>query len=746
MLRLALLLLFVSPVAAEESLLKNANLEDGGKGNAPAHWIFPEVCAKDGYEITLSDDQPSEGKLHAVLKRKPGTDPKGIGNLMQVLDAKPFRGKRVRFRAAVRAEVSGEGNQAQLWLRVDRPNMQQGFFDNMMDRPITSNRWKHYDIVGDVDDDATHIYVGLILIGSGAVMLDDCCFEVVDKSVKLTGHAARPKPSPGLVEVRQAMDVTVQGNTNSATFLFPLPLAYRDQVPLTFRLQVDPPEAGKHVELLEGPGPNRVLRLQLGDLMNHPKLKVAYQSLVLVRPTSFDTLPKAAKYPSEWPPEVRPWLDATWCCDFQHERIKDICTQIRGKHDDVLSVIREVLTRSQEIFGKAQGRVNNLTAIEALDKQGSCTSCANLVAALLRGSGIPARILAGYPLWSGPLQTHYIVEAWVPGYGWYPVESTMGHAGWPNHQQINVSIVPIEHEHEAKAKQRGQAAGAVPYMTLTERPDDDKGLVYSVGTLGKYCDHEARMHRALNGTSAEWNTAFDAATPRWSKWLKSKPSIVGGRVNFGPEAIQSESLSKILAECDPVNTSIKPEFNIKDLGKLPKGWKAEKTGSGEGSVWKIVADDSVPSKTGCALAQTAEGPTQLFNICVFDASYKDLEIRVKLKPVAGKIDQGGGVVWRYKDADNYYICRYNPLEENFRVYRVLKGKRVQLGTKESITSQPGKWHEITILQVGNRIQCSLNDVKLLEVLDDTFNDAGKIGFWTKADAVTHFDQLIVTAK
>lgn len=187
------------------------------------------------------------------------------------------------------------------------------------------------------------------------------------------------------------------------------------------------------------------------------------------------------------------------------------------------------------------------------------------------------------------------------------------------------------------------------------------------------------------------------------------------------------------------------ELTFSDPAKGPRGWGATKTGTGEGSVWRVVADDTAPGKTGYALAQTAAGPTQLYNLCVVeDSSFKDGEVSVAVKAVKGKIDQGGGVVWRYKDADNYYVCRYNPLEANFRVYYVKNGKRAQLATKEEVEVPEGKWFTVAIKQTGKAIECSLNGKKLLEVADETFPDAGKFGVWCKADAVSHFDQFRFT--
>ncbi len=188
-------------------------------------------------------------------------------------------------------------------------------------------------------------------------------------------------------------------------------------------------------------------------------------------------------------------------------------------------------------------------------------------------------------------------------------------------------------------------------------------------------------------------------------------------------------------------------FDKKDEGKVPTGWKAEKTGKGDGSVWKVTADATAPSKAGYVIQQTAEGPDALFNLCVVqDANYTDLELHVAFKALKGKDDQGGGVVWRYQDANNYYICRYNPLESNFRVYHVLDGVRKQLLGKSELPLKAGEWHKIDVSQIGKKIVCKLDGEKYLEVEDDAITKGGKVGLWTKADAQTAFDQLVVTKR
>jgi len=173
------------------------------------------------------------------------------------------------------------------------------------------------------------------------------------------------------------------------------------------------------------------------------------------------------------------------------------------------------------------------------------------------------------------------------------------------------------------------------------------------------------------------------------------------------------------------------------VGDVPQGWTVSKTGQGPGSEWAVVEDTTAPG--GKALAQTSDkGPRPLFNLCVADGtSFKDVDLSVSFKAVAGKIDQGGGPMWRYRDANNYYIARMNPLEDNCRVYKVVDGKRTQLGSAD-ITIPAGDWHDNRVIHIDDQIQCYLDGKLYLEVSDGTFEAAGKVGLWTKADAQTSF--------
>jgi hypothetical protein len=125
-----------------------------------------------------------------------------------------------------------------------------------------------------------------------------------------------------------------------------------------------------------------------------------------------------------------------------------------------------------------------------------------------------------------------------------------------------------------------------------------------------------------------------------------------------------------------------------------------------------------------------------------DLYYKDLQLEAKVKSISGNEDQGGGLVWRYLDKDNYYIIRANPLENNIRLYKVVEGKRKQMESKD-INMRNGEWFTIKVVANNNKINCYYNGEEVFTSTDDTFPGAGAVGFWSKADAVSLFDDLTI---
>ena len=196
------------------------------------------------------------------------------------------------------------------------------------------------------------------------------------------------------------------------------------------------------------------------------------------------------------------------------------------------------------------------------------------------------------------------------------------------------------------------------------------------------------------------------------------------------------------------------DFEKDKTGGPPTGFSFALTGKGKPGVWVIKTDGSSPGHRN-VLAQTDADPTGYrFPLCIFDGvTAKDVDVTVKFKPVSGKGDQGAGVVWRYKDQDNYYIVRANALEGNVVLYKVENGKRTDLplkgqgrtyGLKDKVAS--GQWGTLRVVARGNTFEVYHDGKKLYEVEDNTFADAGKVGLWTKADSIIYFDDLQITAK
>jgi hypothetical protein len=176
------------------------------------------------------------------------------------------------------------------------------------------------------------------------------------------------------------------------------------------------------------------------------------------------------------------------------------------------------------------------------------------------------------------------------------------------------------------------------------------------------------------------------------------------------------------------------DFDDETTGQIARGF------TNEVGQWSVAASDK-----GKALSQSAKNPNAVFNITLItDTNARDVDLSVRMKPIAGETDQGGGLVWRAADAKNYYLARYNPLEDNYRLYRVVGGKRTLIQNVD-ITHTDG-WHTLRVTMTGDQITCYYDGKKYLESKDTTFPGSGKIGLWSKADAQSQFDDLTLLAR
>lgn len=177
-------------------------------------------------------------------------------------------------------------------------------------------------------------------------------------------------------------------------------------------------------------------------------------------------------------------------------------------------------------------------------------------------------------------------------------------------------------------------------------------------------------------------------------------------------------------------------FDTAEIGKPPAGWTAGQTGSGQ-AMWTVVADATAPSKPN-VLKQSGKAT---YPVCIKDdTNIKDGFVEVKFKPVSGKEDQAGGVLWRAKDVNNYYVARANALEDNVAIYHTINGRRTEK-KRTSMKVAPNQWHTLRVEFQGNHFTVTLDGKPAIEWNDETFKDAGRVGVWTKADSVTLFDDF-----
>jgi hypothetical protein len=189
------------------------------------------------------------------------------------------------------------------------------------------------------------------------------------------------------------------------------------------------------------------------------------------------------------------------------------------------------------------------------------------------------------------------------------------------------------------------------------------------------------------------------------------------------------------------------DFENMNAGSAPTGWTVAKTNGGDAPRWEIATDPSSPAGEK-VLAQLSEDRTSgRFPLAIHEgAEMTNGDISVRFKPISGSVDRAAGLVWRYRDANNYYIVRANALEDNVVLYKVENGRRSPLGpigrsedygVKHTVDAE--RWSTLTVAFAGSRFAVSFDGEKLFEVDDSTFTGPGRVGLWTKADSVTYFD-------
>jgi len=182
-------------------------------------------------------------------------------------------------------------------------------------------------------------------------------------------------------------------------------------------------------------------------------------------------------------------------------------------------------------------------------------------------------------------------------------------------------------------------------------------------------------------------------------------------------------------------------FDSDQANQSPGGFSFGRTGDGAQGRWVVKAEKDAPSGPNVLAQLDADNTDYRFPVAVAnEPTFKDVRLSVKCKPVSGKGDQGCGLVFRYRDDNNYYVTRANALEDNVRLYHVDKGRRVQFAGWNGKV-QSGTWHDLRVDAKGDHFEVYFDGKKVMDAHDKTFADAGKVGLWTKADSVIYFDDL-----
>ncbi len=188
----------------------------------------------------------------------------------------------------------------------------------------------------------------------------------------------------------------------------------------------------------------------------------------------------------------------------------------------------------------------------------------------------------------------------------------------------------------------------------------------------------------------------------------------------------------------------KIDFETDAIGAPPKAFSFALTGQGKPGVWVVKKDDAAH---GNVLVQSDADTTDYrFPVAIYnDFSGTDVVLSVAFKAIAGKGDQGAGLVWRYRDANNYYITRCNALEDNCTIYRVVGGKRQSFMNK-GVKVASNTWHTLAVDARGDHFVVTFDGQTVLDARDGAFKEPGRVGVWTKADSVIAFDALTITGR
>jgi hypothetical protein len=375
------------------------------------------------------------------------------------------------------------------------------------------------------------LYVKLGAKGSGTVWFDDVVLRTGEEAEKASASSG-PNPAEanwGIFRVQARYRVEVLNAWKGQRVLLPMPLARDGQSPLAAEVVCDPPHAMTGWKPRCRSGANWVADVELAGGPEGETFELALHAYVLAAFRDYKALDGSTpldRYGSI-PKEFKTWLEASAIVQAGDPALKEWAGKIGGKTvGELVKGLGRVMGEIEGGYGREFG--NRWDAVSGLKERTGCCGQANLAAALFRSLGVPARILAGYPAWSGSLATHYVVEYYVPGFGWAIYDSASGLDRAHPSRQINVSEVTIADENASR--KRPVVAGqwfwfGVPANSVTEIEGEMSmrlrpAIGGSDGEDGT--EHAAAIHRLFPKDTpvADQNALVDAASARWNRLIK----------------------------------------------------------------------------------------------------------------------------------------------------------------------------------------------------------------------------------
>lgn len=219
--------------------------------------------------------------------------------------------------------------------------------------------------------------------------------------------------------------------------------------------------------------------------------------------------------------------------------------------------------------------------------------------------------------------------------------------------------------------------------------------------------------------------------------IASLPPLGGGTTGCGHVASSLGCISAVVSVSLVVSISAATlNFNDSKIGQIPAGWQSGVTGDGR-SHWSVETENTAPSQPN-VLKQSAVGT---FPWCVYQqVSLTDGFVETKFKPLSGKEDRAGGVIWRWKNAEMFYVARANALEDNVAIYHTIGSRRTTLKSVD-VKVTASEWHTLRVDFHGSRFVVSFDGKPVIQIDNEKIRGAGLMGLWTKEDSVTAFDDF-----